>query len=382
LAILIDLGSISIKDVMTKDTASISKDDKIADIISRMGEDGVHELPVVENGLAVGIVTYATLLKKRNFPLTSKAEVIMQHFPQLSELDPLKKGIELMINSGLNDLPVTRNGKLVGTVYQKDVLQQLAKVRGLRLRQVSEIMTPSVETVCEEDDVQKALSIMRGLDEKNLPVLNKSGRLTGVIGMMDIIKTVWKLQKGGRKEFKTENKPVQVNVGSVMNRPPITIAPETLVEDTIRTMIKKDISTAFVMDESELVGVVTLKDILEQAMSLEEREEGVYVQLTGLSIEDPDVYDSLYSVIQKGLVRISKISMPKIFNSHIATFNHEGLRSKYSVHSRLTCENGMFYSKTNDWDLFRAMNTSLEVLEKEIKKEHEKDLSMRKKARV
>lgn len=379
---MIELGSISIKDVMTKSSASISKDDQISDIISRMSEDSVHELSVVEDGRVVGIVTYATLLKKKNFPLTSKAEIVMQHFPPLSELDPLTKGIELMINSGLNDLPVTRNGKLVGTVLQKDVMRQLTKVRGLRLRQVAEIMTPSVETVCEEDDVQKALSIMRGLDEKNLPVLDKNGRLSGVIGTMDIMKAVWKPKKGGKKEFKTENKPVQVNVGSVMNRPPITMTPETLVEDAIRTMMKREISTAFVLDEGELCGVVTLKDILEQAMSLEDREEGVYVQLTGLSVEDPDVYDSLYSVIQKGMIRISKISMPKIFNSHIATFNHEGLRSKYSVHSRLTCESGMFFSKTNDWDLFRAMNTSLEVLEKEIKKEREKNLSMRKKAKL
>ena len=377
---MIELGNITIKEVMTRDTTSVSKDDKISDIISRMSEDGIHELPVVDGEKAVGIVTYSSLLKKRNFPLTSKAEIVMQHFPQLSEVDPLKKGIEIMINSGLNDLPVTKNGRLVGTVYQRDVLQQLTKVRGLRLRPVGDIMTPSVETVCEEDDVQKALSIMRGLDEKNLPVLDKTGRLAGVIGMMDIMKAVWK-PKMGRKEFKTENRPIQVLVGSVMNRPAISMPPETLVEDAIRTMIKMDISTAFVIEEGELVGVVTLKDILEQAMSLEEMEEGVYVQLTGLSVEDPDVYDSLYSVIQKGMIRISKISMPKIFNSHIATFNHEGLRSKYSVHSRLTCDSGMFYSKTNDWDLFRAMNTSLEVLEKEIKKDHEKDLSLRKKAK-
>jgi len=242
-------------------------------------------------------------------------------------------------------------------------------------------MTPRVETVCEDDDIQKALSIMRGLDEKNLPVLDKSGKLTGVIGMMDIIKAIWKPKKGGGREFKTDSKPVQVFVGSVMNRPVVTITPQATVEEVIKTMIKKDLSTAFVMDEEELAGVVTLKDILEQAMSIEEREEGVYVQLTGLSVEDPDVFDSLYSVIQKGLIRISKISTPKIFNAHIATFHHEGLRSKYSVHSRLTCENGMFYSKMTDWDLFRAMDSSLESLEKEIKKEHEKNLTLRKKAR-
>jgi CBS domain-containing protein/ribosome-associated translation inhibitor RaiA len=379
LAILIELGNISIKDVMSNNIRSVNRDDQISDIISRMNSDGIHELPVLDNGKAVGIVTYTTLLKARNIPLTSKAEVVMKHFPQLSELDPLTKGIEIMLNSGLSDLPVTKNGKLVGTVYQRDVLEKLTKVRGLRLRPIAEIMTPKVESVREDDDVQKALSIMRGLDEQNLPVLDKMDHLVGVIGMMDILKVIWRPKKGGKKEFKTSNKPVQVSVGSVMNNQVVSVAPEVLVEDTIRKMIKKNISTAFVVEDEELIGVVTLKDFLEQAMSMEEREEGVFVQLTGLSVEDPDVYDSLYSVIQKGLIRISKSSMPKVFNAHIATYNHEGLRSKYSVHTRMTCDAGMYYANTIDWDLYRAMDMAMENLEKEIKKAHEKDLTMRKK---
>lgn len=364
---------------MSNNIRSVNRDDQISDIISRMSSDGIHELPVLDNGKAVGIVTYTTLLKARNIPLTSKAEVVMKHFPQLSELDPLTKGIEIMLNSGLSDLPVTKNGKLVGTVYQRDVLEKLTKVRGLRLRPIAEIMTPKVESVREDDDVQKALSIMRGLDEQNLPVLDKMDHLVGVIGMMDILKVVWKPKKSGKKEFKTSNKPVQVSVGSVMNSQAVSVAPEVLVEDTIRKMVKKNISTAFVVEDEELIGVVTLKDFLEQAMSMEEREEGVFVQLTGLSVEDPDVYDSLYSVIQKGLIRISKSSMPKVFNAHIATYNHEGLRSKYSVHTRMTCNAGMYYANTIDWDLYRAMDMAMENLEKEIKKAHEKDLTMRKK---
>jgi len=376
---LIELGNISIKDVMSNNIRSVNRDDQISDIISRMSTDGIHELPVVDNGKAVGIVTYSTLLKARNIPLTSKAEVVMKHFPQLSELDPLTKGIEIMLNSGLTDLPVTKNGKLVGTVYQRDVLEKLTKVRGLRLRPIAEIMTPKVESVREDDDVQKALSIMRGLDERNLPVLDKKDHLAGVVGMMDILKVIWRPKKGGKKEFKTSKKPVQVLVGSVMNNQAVSVAAGALVEDTIRKMVKRNISTAFIVEDEELLGVVTIKDFLEQAMSLEEREEGVFVQLTGLSVEDPDVYDSLYSVIQKGLVRVSKSSMPKVFNAHIATYNHEGLRSKYSVHTRMTCDAGMYYANTIDWDLYRAMDMAMENLEKEIKKAHEKSLTLRKK---
>jgi len=373
-----ELSSISIKDVMSRNVAFVNKDDQISEIISRMSNERITELPVVDNGLAVGIVTYNTLLKKRHFPLTSKADIIMQHFPHISELDPLTKGIEVMINLSLRDLPVVRNGKLVGTVYEKDVMEILAKVKGLRTRPVTDLMTPAPENVRDTDDVRKALSIMRGLDEKNLPVLDKEGRLVGVIGMMDIMKATWKPKKAQKKEFKSDNKPVEVIVSSIMNKPAICVSPENLVEDALRKMIRRDISTIFVTENSKLTGVLTLKDILEQAMSMEKREEGVFVQLTGLQVEDPDIYDSIYSIIQKGLIRTAKFATPRLFNAHVVTYNHQGLRSKYSVHARLTTDKSMYFAKTSDWDLFKAMNDSLEVLEKEIKKERDKDLTMRK----
>jgi len=379
LTVLIEISSLSIKDVMTKDVAYVSKEDKISDVIARMSAEKVHELPVVENGNVVGIVTYNTLLKKKYFPLTAKAEIVMQHCPPLSEFDPIMKGIEIMINSHLSDLPVSRNGKLVGIVRKRDVLKALSKVRGLRTRAISEIMTPAPEAVRESDDVRMALSIMRGLDEKNLPVLDRNGKLVGVIGLMDIMKFTWKPVKGGKKELNGENKPIEISVGSIMNKPPIAMLPTATVEEAIKTMIDKDISTLFVAEDSKLVGVLTLRDVLEQAMSLEKRQEGVYVQLTGLQVEDPDVYDSLYSVIQKGLIRIAKIAAPKILNVHVATYNHEGLRSKYTVHARLTTVRGLYFTKTTDWDLFRAMNSALEILEKEIKKERDIDLTKRKK---
>ena len=83
---MIELGKISIADVMSSNVRSVKKDDQISDIISRMSSEGIHELPVVHGGLAVGIVTYSTLLKARNIPLTSKAEVVMKHFPQVTEV--------------------------------------------------------------------------------------------------------------------------------------------------------------------------------------------------------------------------------------------------------------------------------------------------------
>lgn len=374
-----ELGNLTIKDVMSTSVAFVKKDDKISDILSKMSANGIHELPVVDGDNTIGIVTYNTLLKKKNFPLTAKADVVMQSFPQLSEWDPLMHGIQSMINSGLKDLPVLRNGKLVGMVFRNDMLSILKDTQELGSKSVYDVMTPKPESVREDDDVKKAQSIMRGLDEKNLPVVDSNKRIVGVIGMKDIIRTIWKPKKKPSKgAIDAQSIPMKIDVGSLMSRPPITIAPHDTLKDAIDKMIKRDISTIFVIEEGKLVGVVTPKDILEQAMGTQP-SEGVYVQLTGLEIEDPDIFDSLYAVIQKGMIRIAKLSDPNIFNAHVATYHHEGLRSKFSVHARLTTSNGMFFSKNTDWDLFKAMDEVLGVLEKEVRKQREKSISKRRK---
>jgi len=376
---LTELGKISIKDVMSDSFDYVEKEDKISEIISKMNANGIHELPVLHNDMVVGIVTYSTLLRKKNFPLTSKAEVVMQSFPQLSEWDPVIKGIEYMINTGLKDLPVLRNEKLVGMVYRKDMLRMLTEIQEFSNRPVTDIMTPKPEFVREDDDAKKALSIMRGLDEKNLPVVDSNRKIVGVIGMKDIMRNIWKpRERASKGGFDTESTPVKITVSSIMNRPPITAISDTTIEKAVKKMVKNDISTLFIVEESKLLGVVTPKDILEQAMSTQP-SEGVYVQITGLEVEDPDIYDSLYSVIQKGMIRIAKVAQPKIFNAHVATYHHQGLRSKYSVSARLTADDGMFYSKTTDWDLFRAMHEVLEVLEVELRKKHDMNLSKRRK---
>ncbi|HDP97129.1 MAG TPA: CBS domain-containing protein [Euryarchaeota archaeon] len=378
-----ELGSLTIKDVMSSSVAFVRRDDKISDIISKMSADGIHELPVVDGENTIGIVTYNTLLKKKNFPLTAKAEAVMQSFPQLSEWDPLMHGIQSMIDSGLKDLPVLRNGKLIGIVYRKDMLPILTDTKELGGRSVSEVMTPKPESVREDDDVKQAQSIMRGLDEKNLPVVDSNGRIVGVIGMKDIIRTIWRpIKKPTQGAIGHQIYPMKIDVGSIMSRPPITIAPENTLKDAVDKMIKRDISTLFVIEDAKLVGVITPKDIIEQALGTQP-SEGVYVQITGLEVEDPDIYDSLYAVIQKGMIRIAKFSDPNIFNVHVAMYHHEGLRSKYSVHARLTTtSNGMFFSKNTNWDIFKAMDDVLEVLEKEVKKQRGKSLSKRRKHKM
>ena len=48
---------------MTKDVKTASPDDSLNDVVSKMSEKNIKRLPVIDNGVVVGIITRKNILK-------------------------------------------------------------------------------------------------------------------------------------------------------------------------------------------------------------------------------------------------------------------------------------------------------------------------------
>jgi ribosome-associated translation inhibitor RaiA len=77
--------------------------------------------------------------------------------------------------------------------------------------------------------------------------------------------------------------------------------------------------------------------------------------------------------------RIDRIVPPRVFSVHVTTYHHEGLKSKYSLGARLTTSKNMYYVKSVDWDLYKATDSLLDMLEANVRRDHEKQLDLVKK---
>lgn len=53
-----------VRDIMSKNIISLSKDDTIDDAVDLMEQKGIKKLPIMENGKILGIVTMTDLLRK------------------------------------------------------------------------------------------------------------------------------------------------------------------------------------------------------------------------------------------------------------------------------------------------------------------------------
>ncbi len=375
----IDIDQLLVRDVMSPAGVIANRGDTLNDVISKMKKDHLREVPVLDGERPVGLVSYQSFLMRRSLPLSSKVEQVMRPAPRLEEDMTVTAAVEELMSAGVRGAPVVRNNRMVGFISRTDVIKVLPRVDKLKDRQVSEFMSKSPQSVTEKESVRKAQMMMKGLMEKSLPVVDNGGRLVGAVSMQEVMEVLWtpKAAKPANEIIGGREAP-EIAVGSVMSRPAVSVAPADTIGKVASLMVEKGLATVFVAEDGKLVGVVSQADLMEQVISLKTRE-GVYVQITGLDEEDPDVYTILYEQIEKSMRRIDKIQFPRVFTVHVSAYHHDGLRSKYSLHARLTTDRGMYYASGTDWDLHRTVDSLLDQLEKTVKREHERQRDSRKK---
>jgi CBS domain-containing protein len=101
--------------------------------------------------------------------------------------DTLARAAELMWENDLGCLPVTRDGRVVGIVTDRDI----AMVAYLKREKLADIavtaaMSLQVLTCSLNDDVLEVERIMSGCQVRRLPVVDPLDRPIGVVSLYDI----------------------------------------------------------------------------------------------------------------------------------------------------------------------------------------------------
>jgi CBS domain-containing protein len=86
-------------------------------------------------------------------------------------------------------LPILKDDrKVVGLITDRDICMATAiRNRPESTISVEEVMSGTVYSVAPNDDIHKALEVMREHKLRRLPVLDKAGQLKGIVSMNDIV---------------------------------------------------------------------------------------------------------------------------------------------------------------------------------------------------
>jgi CBS domain-containing protein len=103
---------------------------------------------------------------------------------------PLRAAIETMRARGGDCVLVLRQGSLVGILTERDVLTRVLGKDADQDRPIDEFMTRDPQTLSPEASVREAMERMDQGAFRNLPLVESSGRLVGVLRQQDVLEYV------------------------------------------------------------------------------------------------------------------------------------------------------------------------------------------------
>jgi Zn-dependent protease/predicted transcriptional regulator len=107
----------------------------------------------------------------------SAREVMLTDFTPLQPQDSLGRAVELVLHGRQQDFPIVENGRLVGMLGNKDLLEGLSQRGSESL--IAQAMRQDYPLVDAGDDMQTMLDKLQNSSSRVLPVLEK-GRLVGL----------------------------------------------------------------------------------------------------------------------------------------------------------------------------------------------------------
>lgn len=120
-------------------------------------------------------------------------------------------------------------------------------------RPISEIMSRTVRSAFTEDTVEKLEEDLKRLKLHAMPVVDAAGKVFGIVSAADLVR--FHAAKGN---------PRTVRAWELCTYKPVSVAPGTPMKEVAQLMVQKRIHHILVMDGSQLVGVVSSFNFLEQ----------------------------------------------------------------------------------------------------------------------
>ena len=362
-----------VSEAMTTDTVVLDRDARISEALSRMNELRIHQIPVVSGNEYLGVISYSEMLRRRSIQLMAKVENFIINTPTTTPSADIMEVVRLLRDSGVNAIPVIEKKKLVGIISRLDILKKIESVYDLSGSRNSQIMSDTPIVVREDEPADVAADHMRDLGESEIPVVDRDGKLTGILRMDSIVAAV----KQGKDrvrfgEYIGYSDKVKVAAGSISDAPlsaklfdPVRISTDLMTKHNLHMI-------PVVGDDQRVVGVVGVSDVLD-LISPGEEKEGILIEVSGLTPDDDDLYDITYFMASKFSAKFAKLSGHSNgkLNIHIIKYKESG-GIKYSIRTRLLSGNIAMTESSADWNYGKCLSEIFDGYESRIRKEKER----------
>lgn len=361
-----------VKDFASRKVVFAEHDETISKVLEKMKKNKIHQLPVVKNGIFIGMVFLKRLLKKGFFPEKTPVAKFAEKVPTLKEEDGLNEAVEMLLKSGVRALPVVKNSKIVGMVSEKDLIKNVKIEREILIQEFEkDVIVASIN-----DTVGRVRSLMENNDISRIPILDENKKVIGCVGNLQLIdlakvpkeslsysKTCSKIAK---EKLYLEDIPIKefVEKTFVMSRDDFSLS------EAINCLQKFE--EVIVVENGKPISIFTPKDILKLYFPIEEK-----FAISGL--EDLEIFEGyrLRQILAKIASKIDRIFGILEFKVKVKIYSRLGKR-KYSLTASLKTARKLFSVNAHGWKITDAAHELAQRLERMLVKAKELEIDRKK----
>ena len=264
-----------IKNLMSEDIITIDKDQNLSDALKLLRKHNVSRLPVTNNKELVGIVSERGIAAKLGSSKYESMPASRLHIssvmvkdvftvPQTMQLDEVAK---LMLDNGIGSVPVMdEDDQMVGIVSKADFVTLAVGIAFDKIA-VKEIMSKDLITVSPTERIVHARRQMIDSHVGRVPVVDDED-LVGMITSKDLMRAFIDFRKKVPEKYQ-KSQIKELLVEDIMSVNPKVTSKDATISEVAKIMIETGYNGLPVVENGNVVGIITQTDILRLIQKLE-----------------------------------------------------------------------------------------------------------------
>ncbi len=270
------LDKIKVSNIPLDKVFTMSKSDKLAQLIYLVSKKGVDRAIITSGGIPVGVATVKDVMTKlstKRLTLLSPSSMTISGF--MSEKfvsgkpdDDLLTVSRKMRDEDIGAFPIMSDNQPLGLVTRRMIIGLLKNKWQVR---VKDIIAQPVITINSDAKLPQALEKIRKSLVKEIVVID-DGKPVGLISEREIALTLFDLLSRDSIHH-ADSAFEKLFVMDVMKRVSESVEPNDYVEKVIDMLFNRKLNTLPISANNELIGLLTRDVIFLRFLELEERKE-------------------------------------------------------------------------------------------------------------
>jgi CBS domain-containing protein len=219
----------------------------------------------------------------------------------------LSDALKLLRKNNVSRLPVTNNKELVGIISERDIANKLGSSKyesmpASRLH-ISSVMVKDVFTVPKEMQLEDVAKLMLDNGIGSVPIMDDD-KMVGIVSKADFVT----LATGIAFD--------KITVKEIMSKELITVSPTERIIHARRQMIESHVGRLPVVNDGELLGMITSKDLMRAFIDFRKKVPEKYQksQIKELLVEDIMSINPTTVTKDMSITEVSEIIMETGYN--------------------------------------------------------------------